>query len=298
MTQATPIIGAGQSGLVYRQQDNDGKQALLNHHKGATAPTYAEAGMIWLDDSATPWVLKIHDGTDWIAFGDVNATDNTFTPYLGSTQLGANGTMTISGAGAPAFTASSSDITTGDKGMVSFESNNDASSSIAFASLQQNSQTVTAGAEDGLLKLNTLRGGTMGTRLLVGDGLYTPNATDPGTDGIGAHVIEGGVLRTAQVSIATDTAYSFTPQQTSGYIFIHTQTGNANNRLLAAYTLISGQTMMASIYDGSVYVATTGALTGTTGTAGKVTVSACSDGKIYIENRIGATYTFSYSLIG
>jgi hypothetical protein len=87
MTQATPIIGANKSGLVYRQEDNDGKRALLNHHKGSGAPSYAEAGMIWLDDSATPWLLKAYDGTDWIVLGALNATANTFLPYAGSAGL-------------------------------------------------------------------------------------------------------------------------------------------------------------------------------------------------------------------
>jgi hypothetical protein len=87
MSQSTPLIGANKSGLAYRQEDNDGKQALLNHHKGAAAPSYAEAGAIWLDDSATPWLLKIHDGADWIALGAVNATANTFLPYAGSAGL-------------------------------------------------------------------------------------------------------------------------------------------------------------------------------------------------------------------
>ena len=84
MTQSTPTIGANQSGLTYRQQDNDGKKALLNHHKGSSAPSYAEAGIIWLDDSATPWKMKIYDGADWITLGDVHATNNTFTPYVGT----------------------------------------------------------------------------------------------------------------------------------------------------------------------------------------------------------------------
>jgi len=43
---------------------------------------------------------------------------------------------------------------------------------------------------------------------------------------------------------------------------------------------------------GSDVDATTGALTGTTGTDGKVTVSAHTDGYIYIENRSGASRTF------
>lgn len=84
MSQASPSIGANKSGLAYRQEDNDGKKALLSHHKGSTAPEYAEAGAIWLDDAATPWLLKAHDGTDWIALGEINATANTFSPYLGA----------------------------------------------------------------------------------------------------------------------------------------------------------------------------------------------------------------------
>lgn len=87
MSQATPNIGANKSGLTYRQEDNDGKKALLNHHKGSSAPSYAEAGMVWLDDAATPWVMKMHDGADWIKIADINASTNAITPYLGTTAL-------------------------------------------------------------------------------------------------------------------------------------------------------------------------------------------------------------------
>lgn len=84
MSQSTPTIGANKTGLQYRQEDNDGKKALLNHHKGSTAPSYKEAGMIWLDDAATPWLLKFYDGADWITLGEVNATANTFNPFTGT----------------------------------------------------------------------------------------------------------------------------------------------------------------------------------------------------------------------
>ncbi|MDE1151416.1 MAG: hypothetical protein PW788_02670 [Micavibrio sp.] len=87
MSQASPSIGANKSGLSYRQEDNDGKKALLNHHKGASAPAYAEAGMMWLDDSATPWALKMHDGADWIILGMLNAGSNSFQPYQGTAAL-------------------------------------------------------------------------------------------------------------------------------------------------------------------------------------------------------------------
>ena len=59
MSQAPPLIGPNKSGLTYRQEDNDGKQALLTHHKGAAAPPYAQAGTVWLDDAATPWLVKL-----------------------------------------------------------------------------------------------------------------------------------------------------------------------------------------------------------------------------------------------
>lgn len=85
MSQATPLIGPNKSGLTYRQEDNDGKKALLNHHKGATAPAYGEAGTLWLDDAATPWLLKMHDGVDWISLSEINATTNTVLPFAGQT---------------------------------------------------------------------------------------------------------------------------------------------------------------------------------------------------------------------
>jgi hypothetical protein len=87
MTQSSPTIGSNKSGLTYRQEDNNGKKALLSHHKGSAAPDYAEAGTIWLDDAATPWLLKAHDGTDWITLGSVNASSNSFQPWQGTGAL-------------------------------------------------------------------------------------------------------------------------------------------------------------------------------------------------------------------
>lgn len=80
MPQANYSIAAGQSGSAYRTADNNGKQALLTNHKGGTAPSYLEAGMIWCDDSANPiWNFKTYDGTDWISIGTLNVTTNVWT---------------------------------------------------------------------------------------------------------------------------------------------------------------------------------------------------------------------------
>lgn len=87
MSQSNPVIGSNKSGLTYRQEDNDGKKALLNHHKGSSAPSYAEAGTLWLDDTATPWALKMYDGADWIVLTNINATSNTAIPFLGAAPI-------------------------------------------------------------------------------------------------------------------------------------------------------------------------------------------------------------------
>lgn len=88
MTQSNPVIGADKSGLQYRNEDNEGKRALLTHHKGVTPPSYAEAGTLWLDDSAAPWLLKWYDGTGWIVQGSLNAATEEFTPFIGGAALG------------------------------------------------------------------------------------------------------------------------------------------------------------------------------------------------------------------
>ncbi len=84
MSQANPLIGPNKSGLTYRQEDNDGKQALLTHHKGPLPPGYAESGTLWLDDASTPWRLCLYDGVDWICLSEVHAGNNTVIPYSGT----------------------------------------------------------------------------------------------------------------------------------------------------------------------------------------------------------------------
>ena len=87
MSQATnPSIASGQTGTQYRTQDNDRYSAALTKHSGSTRPTYAVAGTEWLDTSATPWVVKVFDGTDDISTGTINATTNLFVPYGFSTS--------------------------------------------------------------------------------------------------------------------------------------------------------------------------------------------------------------------
>lgn len=67
------------NGATFRSDLNDGLQALGSTSKGGTAPTTAYSGQMWLDDSGTPWVVKVYDGTSWIPAFEVNATTNLAT---------------------------------------------------------------------------------------------------------------------------------------------------------------------------------------------------------------------------
>ena len=86
MSQQNPVV-PNQSGAGYREDANNARKALASHHKDSAEPSYKEAGMIWVDDTATPWLMKFYDGADWIVLGSINATTNEFTPYIGGAAL-------------------------------------------------------------------------------------------------------------------------------------------------------------------------------------------------------------------
>lgn len=50
---------------------------LYANHKGSSRPAGALPGTQWIDDNATPWLLKQFDGTDDLTLARINATDNT-----------------------------------------------------------------------------------------------------------------------------------------------------------------------------------------------------------------------------
>lgn len=73
------IDPATETGTALATRLNSLVAALRSGNKGPTAPTDAVGGTIWIDDSATPWVVKRYDGADWIAEGSFNASTNVFT---------------------------------------------------------------------------------------------------------------------------------------------------------------------------------------------------------------------------
>lgn len=63
------------------------RDALNSLHKGNVRPSYAVQGIMWIDDSVNPWLLKIYDGSDDIQIGTLNPATNAFTPSGVNTDL-------------------------------------------------------------------------------------------------------------------------------------------------------------------------------------------------------------------
>lgn len=85
-----------------------------------------------------------------------------------------------------------------------------------------------------------------------------------------------------------NTVISFTPRFGEGFLsFIANNSPQFNGMIY--YRAEAGGVSVQKVWGGADFEVTTGALTGTTGTNLKMTISAHTDGKIYIENRVGST---------
>jgi hypothetical protein len=69
------------TGTQLNNRLRDWRDALHSLHRGTSRPTYAVAGMLWLQEiSSTEWRLQLYDGDTDILLGTINPTANTFTP--------------------------------------------------------------------------------------------------------------------------------------------------------------------------------------------------------------------------
>ena len=94
-------------------------------------------------------------------------------------------------------------------------------------------------------------------------------------------------------SLADDAATSITPPAgTSGILKVWVAT--ASGFFAEVYYRVSATPLTEEGYKGANTELTTGALTGTTGTDTKLTISSHSDGSVYIENRTGASRGIGY----
>jgi hypothetical protein len=101
----------------------------------------------------------------------------------------------------------------------------------------------------------------------------------------------------ATVSISPGSVHSFTPEVSRGLLLV---TNNSGQPSLSAILSFSTTTPSSSKLSsgGANLAVTTGVLTGTTGTAGDITISPHSDGRIYMENRTAGSQSIVYTLIG
>ena len=76
MTQPTDITLSNQPGASYRAEHNDINQGFGSTHQGPSEPSYVVSGMLWIDDSVSPWVLKFYDGTTSNAMLELDPVSN------------------------------------------------------------------------------------------------------------------------------------------------------------------------------------------------------------------------------
>lgn len=110
---------------------------------------------------------------------------------------------------------------------------------------------------------------------------------------LGANNIYGGAI-----TIADDSVVAFTPGVAFGQMLIaHRVSTYPTVYALIAYRAIATIFCTGMVLGAGVQV-TTGPLTGTMGTDGKVTISVHTDGQIYVENRAGLTVSLGYTMLG
>ena len=59
--------------------------SVQNNNMGTTAPVIKGIGSMWLNTTASPYVLNIYDGTQWVSTGTLDPTGHIFTSIGAST---------------------------------------------------------------------------------------------------------------------------------------------------------------------------------------------------------------------
>ena len=80
MAQVTDFTIANQAFGTFRAELNNILAAVNSSQIGATTPTSAVAGTIWIDNSVTDTLtLKVYDGTDNLSLFSINTSTNVIT---------------------------------------------------------------------------------------------------------------------------------------------------------------------------------------------------------------------------
>lgn len=112
------------------------------------------------------------------------------------------------------------------------------------------------------------------------------------------NIVSANGIRSRQIVVADDAATSFALNGIGGgivAILALVAGGGADSGLVVVRT--TSAVSSAILAAGATIAVSTGALTGTTGTDGKITVSPHTDGNVYVENRSGGSMTMGITAI-
>lgn len=179
------------------------------HHKFMTGTTAArdaitdwEVGSVWFNTTTSK--LDFCTAVGPVTWG-ISLPFTSIAALLSGATFTGNVILTTTGAGiqltqistdagateAPNFDLdrqSASPAANDDLGSIRFKGRSSTGATVQYAKWLARIITATNGVEDGQMRLQTILAGTLASRLIIGGGLYTPNATggDKGVDTINA----------------------------------------------------------------------------------------------------------------
>jgi hypothetical protein len=109
-------------------------------------------------------------------------------------------------------------------------------------------------------------------------------------------VIQEGPRAAGKVTIADDAVFSFKPQRTHGTVQFWSYNASTVFAMCHFIAVGTADTDLIAGSTTSNVERATGALTGTTGTDAKITISAHTNGQLYIENRLGSSIDIDFSV--
>lgn len=265
---------ANQGFPAFRTDLNNALVALASLSSGASAPATPTQYQLWLDTSASPLLLKVYDGSDWISLSSINASSNTAVPVLANDALSGDkvdgGTISSfastgidDNATALRLTLTDAETVVNDSGSAHdtrIEGDNDASLFVAKASTDRVGIGTNAPAE----------------KLQV------------------AGVVRAQAFTSHTFTLADDAATSIDlGAAASGMCFI----SSFNSAVRGAFFFKVGSSPLADTPIAAPGTLGTGTLAGATGVDGEFTIRAHTDNKLYFENRTGASLGFTVALV-
>jgi hypothetical protein len=134
----------------------------------------------------------------------------------------------------------------------------------------------------------------------IGNGTnFTDNGVNPATRTRQVKNNVGDTTRSGYETIADDAVFSFTPPFTSGFIKVLREDKTEHSGIVLFDSDGGGgggAPTTVKIGGGASFDVSTGVLTGTDGADTNVTVSVDASNVVYIENRSGGSWTFSYEV--